>query len=242
MEDNKYLITDTVADNDSLFNIAKFLQSDKMIMYCDNDIYVNRIDKSKYRLFDRFNIFSYTLNNPGFRHKYDYCDYRLFVPVLQFSEDIYKETIGGNIIQLPYCNFDILYSSDKRRNGYCAKYNTRAINLYNLEFDKIKFIYVIYNDETSHYAVVLSKSDDVSMIDVVRTALCGSFDLNQYLSDKGFDTTGYTDYNKYNIIQVPFNRSQPVVKGSFDGECIVKNPNDTTDAEFKVCVIYNREV
>lgn len=242
MDDNKYLVTDVVANNDSLSNIAKFLQSDKTIMCCDNDIYVNQIDKSKYRLFDRFDIFSYALNNPGFRCRYDYCDYKFFVPILQFSEGIYKETIGDDVIQLPYCNFDILYSSDMRGNGYSVKYNTRAIDLYNLEFDKIKFIYVVYSDNTFNYAVVLSKSDDVSMIDVVRTALCRSFDLNQYLSDKGFDTTGYTDYDKYNIVQVPFNRSQPVVKGSFDGECIVKNPDDTTDAVFKVCSVYRREI
>ena len=240
MEHNRYLIIDT--NNDGLFEIAKFLQNSKSIMMCDDGLRAHQITKSKYKLFDRFDVFSYALSDPSFKTGYTSLEYKYFVPKLQFKRQTYEESFDGIITHFSYCNFDII-CSDCADDKYKAVHRTSAINLDDISLNGIKSVYVVYSDETYYsYAVVLSKSNEVSMVDILRTALCSSFQLNSYLMNKGFDVTGYTDYNKYDIIQVPFNRSQPVVKGSLDGKCIIKNPDDKNDAEFKVCAIYNREV
>lgn len=238
MEYNRYLIIDV--ENDGLYEIARFLQNSKSIMICDDDLHVQQITKSKYKLFDRFDVFSYALSDPSFKVGYNSLEYKYFIPKLQFKKQIYEKSFDGIVAHFPYYDFNII-CSDCTDDNYKAVHRTTTINLDDISLNKIKSVYVVCNDENYAYAVVLSKSNEVSMVDIVRTALCSSFQLNSYLLNKGFDITGYTDYNKYDIIQVPFNRSQPVIKGSLDGKCIIKNPDDKNDVEFKVCAIYNRE-
>ena len=185
------------------------------------------------------------INCTEFKDLYRNCEYKLSVIKFDIRKtkcSIFPKDENGKYLdkEVVYClyEFVIIYSSEIDNDGY----KWTAIDLLNNhECRNIQHIYDVYIPEWDIKVDILTKDNNFTAVDLVEYAIEGSYmkdDIADELIESGLLTSTYD--KKYTIVYIPFNRSQPALKGDISGKCIIKGTYDIKDIDIVITEIYNK--
>ena len=254
MKNNKYsfLIIENPDKSMQLDDIKYFLDRkiDESDEYDLDDIIFIFTQGSGKLYHNPINVFADMIsnNNKEFNDLYNESEYKLFIPKLDIENSIYnfyptKNNLPDRSVSEDECDkykvykFIVDYSSDFI-NDLPSKYIKYAVNLTDNDlFKNIDRIYAISFPEINITVYVMSRNTDFTANDLVYYAIEDYESIRRGLSEIGISVS---DSDDYNVIHVPFNRSQPSVKGDITGKCIIKSKNEIKDTEVIITEVYNR--
>ena len=171
-----------------------------------------------------YEIFTFIMSHKQFVEKYEGEDFKLYIPELEADDRLFSfNAEHGEQIKAPYINFTVNTSSVPLTD----RLGTYVIDLNEPYWNIIKSVYF------------------VSIGDIYRLIATGSVFSNDLsvVAKKAIDSVESESYifKNYTLVPVPFNRSQPVIKGEqYSAEFLLKNNNDIDDIEVSVQRIYRR--
>lgn len=202
--------------------IYKYNEDGNLLLYIDGLCNAKTGHPSLFKY--PYEIFTFIMSHKQFIEKYESEDFKLYIPELEADDRLFSFNADHDEqIKAPYINFTVNTSSVPLTD----RLGTYVIDLNEPYWNVIKSVYF------------------VSIGDIYRLIATGSVFSNDLsvVAKKAIDSVESESYifKNYTLVPVPFNRSQPVIKGEqYSAEFLLKNNNDIDDIEVSVQRIYRR--
>lgn len=254
MKYNKYsfLIIENPDKSMQLDDMKYFLDRtiDEYGEYDLDDIIFTFIQGSGKLYHNPINVFADMISNDNkeFNNLYGKSEYKLFIPKFDIGSSIYnfyptKNNLPDRNASEDECDkyevykFIVDFSSDFI-DDLSSKYIKYAVNLTDNDlFKNIDHIYAVSFPEINITIYAMTRNTNFTANDLVYYVIEDYASIRRGLSEIGISVS---DSDDYNVIHVPFNRSQPSIKGDICGKCIIKSKNEIKDTEAIITEVYNK--